>query len=838
MSAKQSEPQRHDSGSGNHPHLSISSHVVVQLGEELVTDVEQALLELTKNAYDADSETCDIVIEPEWVIASDHPAYDLLFSKQKIAERAETVVGRLLVVDKGDGLSEEAVRSGWLRISSSLKRPEFGTSKAKTASGRTLVGDKGLGRLATMKIGTVLRLKTALQDEPVWRTVTFSWDSFTPDRSLEMVPVLEGTEPRSGDLTKGTTVEIIGLRDRSRWSDLSRVEKELIPRLSSLISPFQEALGFAVTIRHGKHYFELSPFEPELLNLAAARFSFSWDGTVLHREAKISQTLFRGKEGEEARSAFESVFPEKADEYFQFIADSKRLGQRGLRRIENDGSWFLELADSERLSPLPSHKKLPGAENPGPFKIEFHYFLLLRENVQKFKTAGVTSPDQLKAMAGVGIFRDGFRVPTDRDWVGMSEGQTSGGSYYGLRPANTVGYVTISNEFNPRLIEKSDREAFVDNPEYRGFMLLSMKCRDYANGVLEALRRSFNVFRRDSLIGLPTFPSPRTIIEGMVSASNAQPQAFQELESELVAALEESTTALKGGAMSDEARQKLHESAKRLIRRTAEGVQRKSEQIRSHSEALTIHWEDTNEQNLRLIDAAAAGLSARTLAHELHQYVRQYREGIDKVSDRNKVHKDEAIRSAVRLLSSTTRELGKTVAGIDPLLPGTRVLKETFGVQAAIAAYIDSRREKAESSGIAVQYEPDLSVEFEVTFSRSRFLQILENLFQNSFYWLRRGPLCGERPEILVKATVNGFSWSDNGPGVKPSIEGTLFDAFISDKPKEEGQGLGLHIVSTFLELARCSIRLGQERNALGRKYVFEVDLLPAKPEHTAPRLF
>ncbi len=46
------------------PHIKIAAHVVIQLGQELVTDVEQAFLELAKNAYDADSGTCEIDIEP------------------------------------------------------------------------------------------------------------------------------------------------------------------------------------------------------------------------------------------------------------------------------------------------------------------------------------------------------------------------------------------------------------------------------------------------------------------------------------------------------------------------------------------------------------------------------------------------------------------------------------------------------------------------------------------------------------------------------------------------------------------------------------------------------
>lgn len=43
--------------------LKVDAHVLIQLGRELVTDVEQAILECVKNSYDADSPGCFIEID-------------------------------------------------------------------------------------------------------------------------------------------------------------------------------------------------------------------------------------------------------------------------------------------------------------------------------------------------------------------------------------------------------------------------------------------------------------------------------------------------------------------------------------------------------------------------------------------------------------------------------------------------------------------------------------------------------------------------------------------------------------------------------------------------------
>ena len=68
--------------SGNSkPHLTIDSHVVVQLGTELISDAEQALLELVKNSYDGDAKVCRIHVEPNWEPEPQHPWREHLHSR-------------------------------------------------------------------------------------------------------------------------------------------------------------------------------------------------------------------------------------------------------------------------------------------------------------------------------------------------------------------------------------------------------------------------------------------------------------------------------------------------------------------------------------------------------------------------------------------------------------------------------------------------------------------------------------------------------------------------------------------------------------------------------------
>ena len=71
----------------------------------------------------------------------------------------------------------------------------------------------------------------------------------------------------------------------------------------------------------------------------------------------------------------------------------------------------------------------------------------------------------------------------------------------------------------------------------------------------------------------------------------------------------------------------------------------------------------------------------------------------------------------------------------------------------------------------------------------------------------------------------------DNGRGVEESIEESLFDPFTTTKRSAEGRGLGLFVVRQLLDSESCGILLLPDRNAHGRRYVFELNFTGAVSE-------
>lgn len=103
--------------------IRFSSNILKRLGEELNPGIEKGILELVKNAYDADAESCVVDIG------------------------SGEIGGTLTVSDDGDGMDINDIDEGWLVLGNSRKTYEA------TRLGRIPAGSKGLGRLAALRMG-------------------------------------------------------------------------------------------------------------------------------------------------------------------------------------------------------------------------------------------------------------------------------------------------------------------------------------------------------------------------------------------------------------------------------------------------------------------------------------------------------------------------------------------------------------------------------------------------------------------------------------------------------------------------------------------------------------
>ena len=182
-----------------------------ELGLRLVASPEVALVEIIKNAYDADANVCDVSL------------YE---------SRDET---QLIVKDDGHGMTMDDFANKWMRIATSSKLGREASRKYK----RKLTGAKGIGRFAVRYLGNELMLESVAYDKKhksrTRITAIFDWPELDKIAQLSDVGVQYQLEKVGRDMALGTTLTISELR-----ADASFVQsRTLRDDVLRMVSPIQ-----------------------------------------------------------------------------------------------------------------------------------------------------------------------------------------------------------------------------------------------------------------------------------------------------------------------------------------------------------------------------------------------------------------------------------------------------------------------------------------------------------------------------------------------------------------------------------------------------------------------
>jgi signal transduction histidine kinase len=206
-------------------HIRFSTDILQRLGEELNPSPEQGILELVKNAYDADARTCEI---------------ELI----KTSELGGTVTIR----DDGTGMTAKEINDGWLVLGRSSKTK----SQRTPVFQRIPVGSKGLGRLAALRMGANAKLITrpSKQSRREYR-LEIDWDNYSSVSIVEDVELRIAEEHTSKPRGTEITLEHLNLK-------IGRMEvKRLARSLVLLADPFGEDPSGFTPVLHAPEFSDL-----------------------------------------------------------------------------------------------------------------------------------------------------------------------------------------------------------------------------------------------------------------------------------------------------------------------------------------------------------------------------------------------------------------------------------------------------------------------------------------------------------------------------------------------------------------------------------------------------
>jgi len=199
--------------------FSITARTALLLGRESISSPVVAVLELVKNAYDADAKSVTVRFR-----------------------KASTPDGTIEILDNGHGMNWEDIETKWMVIGTANK-----LVNPISPGGRVRVGEKGIGRFALDRLASQVVMETTskpLEHGPAESTcrLTIYWDRFeNTDKALHEiqhpVEILERREK------PGTRLLLRGLREPWTRRDYEQLYRNLIV----LVPPFEsKPTGFSI----------------------------------------------------------------------------------------------------------------------------------------------------------------------------------------------------------------------------------------------------------------------------------------------------------------------------------------------------------------------------------------------------------------------------------------------------------------------------------------------------------------------------------------------------------------------------------------------------------------
>jgi C4-dicarboxylate-specific signal transduction histidine kinase len=246
-------------------------------------------------------------------------------------------------------------------------------------------------------------------------------------------------------------------------------------------------------------------------------------------------------------------------------------------------------------------------------------------------------------------------------------------------------------------------------------------------------------------------------------------------------------------------------------------------EVQAQAEVVESELEELERNRAEYIEMIGLGLTAEALSHELSIAINRLDAATRTMTRKQRSAKGltpEAMAGYIVDVQYAIAALRKQLAHLDPSLRYARDQRTNVTVGQFIEDIAEYHRSRWEGSEL--ELEVRIENDFEVRANPGRMTQVLDNLILNSEHWVRQTKQGPARIEIVIS---NPFvEVSDSGPGVHDSVRDSLFEPFVTRKPKGKGRGLGLFVVQQLLDLENSEIRLAPNKNAHGRLYLFELD--------------
>ena len=712
------------------------ARLLTMLGDQLIKNERIALVELIKNAYDADADRVEMRFED----------FD--------PDMTHNADSRIVVRDDGSGMTPDTVRNEWMNPAAPMKYLAKRAGRRKTqGKGRIVQGEKGIGRFAILKLGRVVTVTTRARGADLETRLTYDFSRFDDDFVSEnkerkdifldeiRIQCSQSDPAMLPGAQHGTVIEIRELK--GVWN--AAIIDQLCRDVSNLTDPVSRIArrpapgGFEIEITCNGERRSVDADEVESLEALIE------DKAVLKIEGG-----FRSSE-----NTFSFAVNDTGHEIG--LQDPKIRGlwvwRRRFGRGRGDG------AAEQILIPFSSGSDAGGRNHAagagftcGDFNFHFYIFDFSR-GIGGRHELNQGEKNRLKEHR-IYLYRDDVRVypygDPDDDWLNIDVTRGIGRAGDFFSNDQIVGWIDITQKGNPKLRDKTNREGLIETGgASRDLIFLVQIFLSYVKQV-PFLHHQHKQRQRSTARSV----RDEVVAQGLADLKEGLEDAGQQTRARGVAQIEAAYR-----------REKAFLSQRAETSEDLAGVGL-SVEMASHDVMLLL--------NRALQIGGRLARMARTAGNEeILQQADMLLGVLQQVVD--------GMRDVQILFKSSRRR--RKVQKIEPVLDRIHKIYETLLEQRGIRY----RKVKTGDSPLVANTTDGV------------IMQVLINLFDNAAYWLETVDPSRREICVTVDGDRGELVFSDSGPGVDPEDLPYIFEPFYSGKG-QEGRGLGLYIARQLLE--------------------------------------
>lgn len=497
--------------------FAVSAKTARLIGRENISDVDGAVVELIKNAYDADA-TCVFVqfnipfpTVPQsisfelatsvlgsaglerllWYYANDGKCFvkkkDLTSAEEQNLNDFLFKFNTIIVMDNGCGMPESILRTAWMNIGTNDKE-----ERKISAGGRVKTGAKGIGRFALDKLSTATTVYTKSKEDTLkkWQ---IDWRQF--DTAVMLEEVSASIEDCSGsylDLAQRIAKEKVKSFGQYDWDTGTIIilnptrEKWSVPYFAkinrNLRSLFPETNDSRFDIYVDNIFYPTYSLANERFSLADSDYDYKIIGSFDGIDT-LTVKIVRN----EIDTRKIKLFIEAGDRQHDLML-SDFWAREGFQKDKyRRADYAKQVSFAMSVSTL---TKIDSAiiRTVGPFQTELYFLKNTNSTLEIVKSIVAAKRKEVLAnYSGVKLYRDGFKVRPygeegpSFDWIGLNEraikspGAVSSDGAWRVRTNQIIGAVRISKEGNPNLVDMANREGLAINDAYRAFVAIIEK---------------------------------------------------------------------------------------------------------------------------------------------------------------------------------------------------------------------------------------------------------------------------------------------------------------------------------------------------------------------------